>query len=103
MPTLSLSVPFFFLWRGLWSFAMPLRNQFSMEMVSPRERGTTNGLLHMTLDLMGSPAAALAGITLATGMYFIPYSIASLAFLIPAFLWMIFFSKVEKKGTPYSV
>lgn len=97
MPTLSLAVPFFFLYRGLWSFAFPLRSQFSMELVSPRERGTTNGVLHMTTDLMGSPAAALAGISLATGMYFLPYSIASLSFLIPAILWVLFFGEIEKK------
>lgn len=98
MPTLPLAVPFFFIWRGLWSFALPLRNQFSMELVTPGERGTTNGLLHMTIDLMGSPAAALAGITLATGIFFIPYSIASLSFLVPAILWMVFFGGVERKS-----
>lgn len=95
MPNLQLSVIFFFLWRGGWSFSLPLRNQFSMEIVSGRERATTNGIMHGVMDLVASPAAAIAGFTLATGNYILSFGIASIAFMAAASLWLVFFSRLE--------
>lgn len=97
MPNLPSAIVFFFLWRSAWSFSMPIRNQFSMEVVSSHERGTTNGLLHGVMDLIAAPAAAAAGLALATGNYFISFGIASVSFIIGAFLWLAFFSRLERQ------
>lgn len=98
MPNLPLSVLLFFLWRSVWSFSNPLRNQFSMEIVSTRERATTNGLMHGALDLMAAPASYAAGLALATGNYVLSFGVAALAFAANAVLWLVFFSKTEKRG-----
>ncbi len=97
MPNLQSSVLVFMVWRGAWSFSMPLRNQFSMEIVSGQERGTTNGLMHGAMDLIASPAAAVAGFALSTGNYFFSFGIAAISFIIAASLWLVFFSRLEHR------
>lgn len=105
-PNLQLSVLFFFLWRSGWSFSYPLRNQFSMEIVSGRERATTNGIMHGVTDLIASPSAAVAGMALATRNYVLSFGIAAIAFLVAASLWLLFFRRLEtrdvKSGTAVS-
>lgn len=102
MPNLQLSVLFFFLWRGGWSFSYPLRNQFSMEVVSGRERATTNGIMHGVMDLVAAPSAAVAGTALANRNYVLSFGIAAVAFLAAASLWLWFFHRLEARDVTSS-
>lgn len=95
MPTLPLVVLFFLLQRAFFSISMPMRNQLAMELVVTRERGTTNGLIHATFDIIGSPAAVLAGLVLASGNFTLTFSMAAVFMAIPGVMYYYFFHKLE--------
>ncbi|MBM2832076.1 MAG: putative permease (major facilitator superfamily) [Dehalococcoidia bacterium] len=95
IPSLPLVVLFFLLQRAFWGISMPLRNQLAMELVVTRERGTTNGLIHAAFDILGSPAAALAGLIMATGNFALAFSIAAVFMAVPGLMYYYFFAKIE--------
>lgn len=97
MPVLPLVVVFFLINRAFFSISMPLRNQLAMELVVTRERGTTNGLIHGLFDIVGSPAAALAGFILATGNFTLTFSMAAVLMAIPGVMYYYFFHKLENQ------
>ncbi|MBI3040328.1 MAG: MFS transporter, partial [Chloroflexi bacterium] len=97
MPALPLVVVFFLVSRAFFSISMPLRNQLAMELVVTRERGTTNGLIHGAMDIVGSPAAALAGVILASGNFTLTFSMAAVLVAIPGVLYYYFFHKLEER------
>lgn len=96
IPTLSLVAIFYIARGGIYSVSMPLRQQLAMELVVTRERGTANGLIHACFDIPIAPVAVLAGIFLAAGNYVAAFSLASALFAVPAFLYYIFFIRLEQ-------
>lgn len=95
MPALPLVVLFFLINRSFFNISMPMRNQLAMELVVTRERGTANGLIHSVFDLVGSPAALLAGAILATGNFTLTFSMAAVLMTIPGVMYYYFFHKLE--------
>lgn len=93
--SLPLVVLFFLLQRAFWGISMPLRNQLAMELVVTKERATTNGLIHAMFDILGSPAAALAGLIMATGNFALSFSIAAVFMAVPGLMYYYFFAKIE--------
>ncbi len=97
MPALPLVVLFFLINRAFFSISMPMRNQLAMELVVTKERGTTNGLIHGVFDLVGSPAALLAGVILASGNFSLTFSMAAVLMAIPGVMYYYFFHKIEDR------
>lgn len=95
IPSLPFVVLFFLLQRAFWGITMPLRNQLAMELVVTRERGTTNGFIHAVFDILGAPAAALAGLIMAAGNFTLSFSIAAVLIAIPGAMYYYFFAKIE--------
>ncbi|MBI4283500.1 MAG: MFS transporter, partial [Chloroflexi bacterium] len=97
IPGLPLVAGFYILRGALYGVSMPLRQQLSMEFIVSRERATTAGLTHMVFDLGGSFGAGLAGM-LIVGANFMPaFVVAAVLFLIPAVLYYLFFSGLERR------
>ncbi|MBI4216475.1 MAG: MFS transporter [Chloroflexi bacterium] len=96
VPFLPLVVAFFFLRGAFWSISMPLRNQLAMEFVQPRERGTTNGLVHMMFDLPVASVSVLAGWFMARGEFASAFLLAAAIAAIPAFMYYYFFHRMEQ-------
>ncbi|MBI4180588.1 MAG: MFS transporter [Chloroflexi bacterium] len=95
MPALPLVVLFFLIQRAFYGISMPMRNQLAMELVVTKERGTTNGLIHATLDVVGSPVALIAGTILASGNFTLTFSMAAVLMFIPGVMYYYFFHKIE--------
>lgn len=90
-------VGFFYLMRGaFYSISMPIRNQVAMELVTTKERATTNGFTHMWFDLGGTFPAVIAGVLMAAGNFVAPFSMAAGSSALGAILFFIFFIKKEE-------
>lgn len=81
----------------IYAVSMPLRNQFSMELVTSQERATTAGLNHMAFDLGGSAGAGVAGVLLLAGSFAPAFAAAGAVFLVPAALYYVFFARYEPR------
>ncbi len=97
MPALPLVEVFFLVNRAFLSVSMPMRNHLAMELVVTKERGATNGLIHAIFDIVGSPAAALAGVILASGNFTLTFSMAAALMAIPGVMYYYFFHKLEEQ------
>lgn len=94
---LPLVVLMYLVRNAIYAVSMPVRNQFSMELVTSRERATTAGLNHMAFDLGGSAGAGVAGGLLLGGSFTPAFIAAGLIFLVPATLYYVFFARYEAR------
>ncbi|MBI2761999.1 MAG: MFS transporter [Chloroflexi bacterium] len=95
VPSLSV-VTFLFLARGaVYSLAMPLREQLTMEFVTARERGTAAGFTHTAFDMGGGGGAILAGLLIVDNGFVPTFTVAAVLILIPAVLYYRFFGPME--------
>lgn len=112
--TQSLSVPFLlllavvsglnalaavFLVRGaFYSIGLPLRNQLTMELVAPEERGTATGFTHTAFDLGGGLGAGMAGLLVTDGNFSAAFVMAAFLIAVPAYLYYAFFGRLEARA-----
>lgn len=96
-PTLGMVWAFFVLRGSIYSISMPLRQQLAMEFITSRERGTTNGLVHMVFDLGGGLGALSIGLFVVNANFMPAFTAAAAIFIVPAALYYVFFDTMEER------
>ncbi|MBI4338451.1 MAG: MFS transporter [Chloroflexi bacterium] len=99
VPAFSAVTVLFVVRGALYSLALPLRNQLSMELVTSRERGTTAGFTHTAFDLGGGLGAGAAGLLISTGGFLPAFVMAGVLILVPAVLYYLFFARMEAQAS----
>lgn len=100
VPSLEVVTTLFLVRGALSGIGAPLRNQLQMEFVSSKERGTTAGFTHMAFDLGGGVGAGMAGIIILDAGFVPVFSVAALLTLVPAYLYYVFFHRMEAEARP---
>ncbi len=98
LPSLSAVTALFLVRGALYGISQPLRGQLGMEVVGPRERGTTAGFTHTSFDLGGGVGAGIAGVLISGGGFVLAFAVASVLVLVPAFLYYVFFAHMEARA-----
>jgi MFS family permease len=75
--------------------AAPIYRLFSMEVVQPKERGTTNGLVHAFNEFPMAFGATLAGALITRGEWSTVFSIASVFMAASLVVYYLYFRRIE--------
>ena len=95
-PNLPLS-SFAYVFRGaLMNMAGPITLTMQMEMVTEKERATTNGLMVMADNIPRAMAASLGGIMMTGSDFYTPFLVMTITYFVASSLFFLFFRKYKK-------
>lgn len=80
--------------------AAPITSLFAMEVVTERERGTTNGIMHAFVEFPMGIGAAIAGPFMAMGDWQTPYMIGGAIFALALTLYYLYFVRIDVRPSP---
>lgn len=82
--------------------ADPIFSLFAMDVVKERERGTTNGIMHASVEIPRGFGATLAGPFMVAGAWQVPFTIGGLVFGAAFILYYVYFSRLDVRGVEVS-
>jgi len=98
MPFMSVLGPIaglYFLRQITFSISAPIRQMFSMNIVKPEERGSTEGLQHFVFDVSAAVPPALAGAMMMRNDFFTPFILAIPLQMASSVLYLWYFRDIE--------
>lgn len=75
--------------------ADPIFSLIAMDVVKERERGTTNGMMHAAVELPRGLGAILAGPFMASGDWYVPFTIGGAFFAVAFIVYYLYFSRLD--------
>lgn len=96
-PSLTWAASSYIVRTALMNMAGPVGTTFQLELVTPAERATTNGLMVMSDNIPRAATAIVSGRLLTTKDYFAPFLYMTMAYFAAASLYFAFFRKAETK------
>jgi MFS family permease len=97
-PSLTLGATAYILRATLMNMAGPISTTLQMELVSDTERATTSGFMVMADGLPRAATASVSGVMLTESNFFTPFLITTIAYLVAASLYFMFFRRAEKES-----
>jgi MFS family permease len=94
-PSLTWAASSYIARTALMNMAGPVGTTFQMELVTPAERATTNGLMVMSDNIPRAATATVSGILLTKGDYFTPFLYMTIAYFVAASSYFAFFRNAE--------
>ncbi|HEX9878877.1 MAG TPA: MFS transporter, partial [Candidatus Binatia bacterium] len=75
--------------------ADPIFSLIAMDVVKERERGTTNGIMHASVEIPRGFGASLAGPFMAAGSWQVPFAIGGLVFAAAFIVYYLYFVRLD--------
>jgi predicted MFS family arabinose efflux permease len=101
-PTLALAASSYIVRTALMNMASPVGTTLQMELVTPAERATTNGLMTMSDSIPRAATATVSGLLLTKHDYFTPFLCMTIAYLVATSSYYAFFRNAETRKTSAS-
>ncbi len=81
----------------LMNMAGPLTTSLQMELVTEKERGTTNGLMVMSDNIPRAVTASISGVMMTGSDFFTPFLATTATYFVASSLFFTFFRKTDKQ------
>ncbi len=94
-PNLALASTAYTARGALMNMAGPISSTLQMELVSEKERATTNGLMVMADNIPRAVTASISGKMMTGSNFYTPFLFTTLAYFIASSLYFIFFRKIK--------
>jgi predicted MFS family arabinose efflux permease len=98
-PNLPLALVAYMTRNALMNMAGPIATSLQMELVTDKERGTTNGLMVMADNIPRAITASISGRMMTGNDFFTPFLFTTATYFVASSLFFMFFRKKDtKKG-----
>jgi MFS family permease len=98
-PNLALASTAFISRAALMNMVGPINSTLQMELVTEKERGTTNGLMIMADNIPRAVTASISGVMMTGSDFYTPFLFTTVTYFIASSLYYAFFRKAEGKVT----
>jgi MFS family permease len=98
-PNLALASTAFISRVALMNMVGPINSTLQMELVTEKERGTTNGLMIMADNIPRAVTASISGVMMTGSDFYTPFLFTTVTYFIASSLYYAFFRKAEGKVT----
>jgi MFS family permease len=95
-PNLAFAGSAYVMRNALMNMAGPISGAFQMEMVTEKERATTNGLLVMADNIPRAITASISGAMMTLSDFYTPFLATTITYLAASSLFFLFFRKAER-------
>lgn len=96
-PSLTWAATAYIARNALMNMAGPIGTALQMELVTPTERATTNGLMVMADNIPRGITVSISGIMMTGSDFFTPFLFTTVTYFIASSLYFMFFRKAEAK------
>jgi MFS family permease len=96
-PSLTWAATAYIARNALMNMAGPIGTALQMELVTPTERATTNGLMVMADNIPRGITVSISGIMMTGSDFFTPFLFTTATYFIASSLYFMFFRKAEAK------
>lgn len=94
-PNLALASAAYVARGALMNMAGPISSTLQMELVTEKERATTNGLMIMADNIPRATTASISGKMMTGSDFYTPFLFTTVTYFIASSLYYIFFRKAE--------
>ena len=98
-PNLTLASTAYVTRGALMNMAGPISSTLQMELVTEKERATTNGLMIMADNIPRAVTASISGAMMTGSDFYTPFLFTTVTYLIASSLYYAFFRKVESSSS----
>lgn len=96
-PSLTWAATAYIMRNALMNMAGPIGTTLQMEMVTPVERSTTNGLMVMADNIPRGITVSISGAMMTKSDFFTPFLFTTVTYFIASSVYFLFFRDVEAK------
>jgi MFS family permease len=96
-PNLPMAAAAYISRNALMNMAGPLTTSFQMELVTEKERSTTNGLMVMADNIPRAVTASISGEMMTGSDFLTPFLVTTVTYFVASSLFFTFFRKMETK------
>lgn len=96
-PNLTLASTAYIARGALMNMAGPINSTLQMELVTAKERATTNGLMIMADNIPRATTASISGKMMTGSDFYTPFLFTTVTYFIASSLYYVFFRKVKDK------